>query len=103
MFAVRCGNVRRLHEDRITVGGKRKAPAYSFRIAGVRKFFVEAKHPSIPLEEHKAPAFQLRRYAWSANLPLRSLITCSHTSRSESPVTSGSNPNCTYNGIAANG
>src|SRR5215211_7206105 len=98
MFAVRCGNVRRLHEDRITVGGKRKAPDDCFRIAGVRTFFVEARQPSLPPEEHKASALQLRRYAWSANLPLRSPTTRSHASRSASPVTSGSNPNCTYNG-----
>ncbi len=71
MFAVRRGNVRRLHEDRITVGGKREAPDDSFRIAGVRTFFVEAKQPSIPLEEHQASAFQLRRYARSANLCIR--------------------------------
>ena len=34
--------------------------------------------------------------------PLRSLITRSHTSRSGSLLTSGSNPNCKYNEIAAN-
>ena len=32
-----------VHEDAIKVGRATKAPDYSFRIGGVRKFFVEAK------------------------------------------------------------
>jgi len=40
----------------------------------MRKFFVEAKRPSVHIKEDAAPAFQLRRYAWSAKLPL-SLLT----------------------------
>ncbi len=38
--------------------------------AGVRKFFVEAKKPAVNIEYDIHPAFQLRRYAWSAKLPL---------------------------------
>ena len=34
-------------EDKIKIQGKQKAPDYSFRIGGMRKFFVEAKKPSI--------------------------------------------------------
>jgi TaqI-like C-terminal specificity domain/Eco57I restriction-modification methylase/N-6 DNA Methylase len=63
-----------IHEDAIKVGSATKAPDYSFRIGGTRKFFVEAKRPSVHIKEDAAPAFQLRRYAWSAKLPL-SLLT----------------------------
>ncbi|MBU0717399.1 MAG: N-6 DNA methylase, partial [Planctomycetes bacterium] len=52
------------------VGGGTKAPDYGFRIGGVRKFFVEAKKPSVDIKADAGPAFQLRRYAWSAKLPL---------------------------------
>ncbi|MHC1630692.1 MAG: Eco57I restriction-modification methylase domain-containing protein, partial [Methanotrichaceae archaeon] len=37
---------------------------------GTRKFFVEAKKPSVNLKDDIHPAFQLRRYSWSAKLPL---------------------------------
>ncbi|MBV6476308.1 MAG: Type IIS restriction enzyme Eco57I [Rhodocyclaceae bacterium] len=59
-----------IHEDAIKVGGSTKAPDYSFRIGGRRIFFLEAKKPSVYIKEEVAPAYQLRRYAWSANLPL---------------------------------
>lgn len=63
-----------VHEDAIKIGTATKAPDYSFRIGGVRKFFVEAKKPSVNLKDDVSPAFQLRRYAWSAKLPL-SILT----------------------------
>lgn len=63
-----------IHEDLLKVAGDRQAPDYSFRIGGDRKFFVEAKKPSVNLKDNTSPAFQLRRYAWSANLPL-SILT----------------------------
>ena len=63
-----------IHEDAIKIGGATKAPDYCFRIGGVRKFFVEAKKPAVNLNEDAGPAFQLRRYAWSAKLPL-SILT----------------------------
>lgn len=63
-----------IHEDTIKVSGKTKAPDYSFRIGGIRKFFVEAKKPAVNLKENPEPAYQLRRYAWSAKLPL-SILT----------------------------
>lgn len=40
----------------------------------MRKFFVEAKKPSVDIKDDVHPAFQLRRYAWSAKLPL-SILT----------------------------
>lgn len=63
-----------IHEDAIKVGGFTKAPDYCFRIGGTRKFFVEAKKPFVNIKEGIDPAYQLRRYAWSAKLPL-SILT----------------------------
>ena len=63
-----------IHEDAVKVSGVTKAPDYAFRIGGQRKFFVEAKKPSVNLKDEPAAAFQIRRYAWSAKLPL-SIIT----------------------------
>lgn len=59
-----------IHEDAIKIEGKSKAPDYCFRIGGMRKFFVEAKKPAVNVKDSIDPAFQLRRYAWSAKLPL---------------------------------
>jgi type I restriction-modification system DNA methylase subunit len=63
-----------IHEDAIKVGNSTKAPDYSFRVGGQRKFFLEAKKPSVNIKDDIEPAFQLRRYAWSAKLPL-SIVT----------------------------
>jgi methylase of polypeptide subunit release factors len=63
-----------VHEDAIKIGGVTKAPDYAFRIGGVRKFFVEAKRPGVDIKSDPDPAYQLRRYAWSAKLPL-SILT----------------------------
>jgi len=59
-----------IHEDAIKVG----APDYCFRIGGTRKFFLEAKKPSVDISSGISPAYQLRRYAWSTKLPL-SILT----------------------------
>jgi len=63
-----------IHEDAIKVSGATQAPDYCFRVGGVRKFFLEAKRPSTPVKGDVGPAYQLRRYAWSAKLPL-SILT----------------------------
>jgi len=63
-----------IHEDQIKIAGASKAPDYAFRIGGTRKFFVEAKKPAVNLKDEVSPAYQLRRYAWSAKLPL-SILT----------------------------
>jgi predicted type IV restriction endonuclease len=63
-----------IHEDAIKVGGVTKAPDYCFRVGGARKFFLEAKKPSVNIQTDIHPAFQLRRYGWSAKLPL-SILT----------------------------
>jgi len=63
-----------IHEDAIKISGATKAPDYCFRIGGIRKFFVEAKKPAANIAEDAEMAYQLRRYAWSAKLPL-SILT----------------------------
>ena len=57
-------------EDTIHIGGKAKAPDYSFRIGVEKIFFVEAKKPSVDIKQDKKSAFQIRRYGWSAKLGL---------------------------------
>ncbi len=59
-----------IHEDAIKVGGATKAPDYCFRVGGRRIFFLEAKKPSVNVAHDVSAAYQLRRYAWSAKLPL---------------------------------
>jgi hypothetical protein len=59
-----------VHEDAIKIGGVHKAPDYSFRVGGVRKFFLEAKKPGVSIKSDAKAAFQLRRYGWSAKLGL---------------------------------
>ncbi|MCG3129568.1 MAG: hypothetical protein FLDDKLPJ_00302 [Phycisphaerae bacterium] len=63
-----------VHEDRVRVAGQTKAPDYSFRVGGQRKFFLEAKKPAVDIKGDWEPAYQLRRYAWSAKLAC-SLLT----------------------------
>jgi len=63
-----------IHEDSLRVEQTAKAPDYCFRVGGQRKFFVEAKKPAVDIREDSSPAYQLRRYAWSAKLPL-SILT----------------------------
>ncbi|MEW5941303.1 MAG: N-6 DNA methylase, partial [Chloroflexota bacterium] len=59
-----------IHEDSLEIEGVKKAPDYAFKIGRERKFFVEAKKPSVKIESNPEVAFQLRRYVWSAKLPL---------------------------------
>lgn len=64
-----------IHEDRVKVGKATKAPDYSFRLSGgQRLFFVEAKKPSVLIKDDIQPAYQVRRYGWSAKLNV-SVIT----------------------------
>jgi adenine-specific DNA-methyltransferase len=63
-----------VREDKVIIEGKPKAPDYSFRIGKERKFFLEAKKPSINIKEEVEPAFQVRRYGYTAKLPL-SILT----------------------------
>jgi hypothetical protein len=61
-------------EKSLDVEGQKKAPDYAFRQATTTRFFVEAKKPGVAIKTAADPAYQLRRYAWSAKLPL-SLLT----------------------------
>ena len=64
-----------IHEDKIKIGGATKAPDYSFRVGGGKRlFFVEAKKPSVVVKDDILPAYQVRRYGWSAKLSI-SIIT----------------------------
>ena len=64
-----------IHEDRVKVGKATKAPDYSFRLSGGKRlFFVEAKKPSVAVKDEIQPAYQVRRYGWSAKLAI-SIIT----------------------------
>ena len=57
-------------EDSVRIKGKTKSPDYSFNFWGEKKFFVEAKAPHENIEKNRNHAFQLKRYTWSAQLPL---------------------------------
>ncbi len=45
-----------------------KKPDYTFRLSHTRKFFVEAKKPSVMIENDKKTAQQVRRYGFTAKL-----------------------------------
>lgn len=64
-----------IHEDKVKIGGATKAPDYSFRLSGGKRlFFVEAKKPGVFVKDEILPAYQIRRYGWSAKLAI-SIIT----------------------------
>lgn len=49
-------------------GANTKKPDYTFRLFGERKFFAEAKKPSVKIETNSEAAKQVRRYGYTANL-----------------------------------
>lgn len=51
-----------------------KKPDYRFRIGGATKFFVEAKKPSVDLQTNLDAIFQIKRYGFSARVPI-SILT----------------------------
>lgn len=55
-------------------------PDYTFRIASAKKFFVEAKKPSVDITNNKAAAFQVRSYGHTVGLPV-SVLTNFRTLR----------------------
>jgi hypothetical protein len=61
-------------EDSLDVEGHQKAPDYTFRVGTLPKFYVEAKKCGININADPGPAYQLRRYGWSAKVAL-SLLT----------------------------
>src|SRR5262249_8262246 len=68
-----------VHEAALKIDDESKAPDYSFRIGGTRKFFLETKKPSVNVKQDPKPAYQLRRYAWSAKLSLSILTNFEET------------------------
>ena len=58
------------HEARVLVEGKPKHPDYGFRIGKTTHFYLETKKPALNLRDDPSPAYQLRRYGWSGNLPV---------------------------------
>jgi hypothetical protein len=63
-----------VREDTALAEGGKRAPDYSFRIDGQRKFFVDTRKPAAGIGAGPGPTVQLRRYAWSARL-LISIVT----------------------------
>ncbi len=57
------------HEASLKIGSTIKAPDYSFNY-GKRLFYLEAKTPSVNIKSDISPAYQLRRYGWTAKLPI---------------------------------
>ncbi|MEZ4690076.1 MAG: hypothetical protein R3A12_07795 [Ignavibacteria bacterium] len=66
-----------IHEDKVKISGSMKAPDYSFRLSGELKtaIFVEAKKPSVDVKDEVQPSYQVRRYGWSAKLPISIIFT----------------------------
>ena len=63
-----------VHEDTVEIENSgeilTKKPDYALRLGTERKFFVEAKRPSVPIITSSTSAFQVRRYGWNARLPI---------------------------------
>ncbi len=47
-----------------------KKPDYTFRLYAERKFYLEAKKPSVKIEKDNSPAKQTRRYGYTAKLKI---------------------------------
>jgi len=62
-----------IQESSVEVGGQAKAADYAFRLGDKALFLLEAKKPAVNIETHPEPAFQVRRYGWSAKLAINIL------------------------------
>ena len=69
-----------IHEFSVDVAGQQKKADYAFRVKRGDKFdfLVEAKKPSVKVETSQEAAFQIRRYGWSAKLPINILTDFEH-------------------------
>jgi len=69
-----------VHEFSVEVSGQQKKADYAFRVGRGDKFdfLVEAKKPSVKIESNQDAAFQIRRYGWSAKLPINILTDFEH-------------------------
>ena len=61
-------------EDSLDVEGHQKAPDYTFRVGPLPKFYAEAKKCGVNINADPGPAYQLRRYGWSAKVAV-SILT----------------------------
>jgi len=61
-------------EDSLEIEGRQKAPDYTFRVGAQPKFFAEAKKCGVNINLDPGPAYQLRRYGFSARVAL-SILT----------------------------
>ena len=61
-------------EDSLDIEGQQKAPDYTFRVGTQPIFYTEAKKCGINIGADPGPAYQLRRYGWSAKVAL-SILT----------------------------
>lgn len=59
-----------IFEDSIKTSTGTRAPDYCFRLGGTPLFFVEAKKPSSNILINRKYSYQIRRYIWSAKLPI---------------------------------
>lgn len=57
-------------EEGLHTGNSSKKPDYTFRLFNDRKFFLEAKKPHVKIESVDEPAFQVRRYGFTAKLKI---------------------------------
>ena len=59
-----------LVEEPLRGSGTSRRPDYTFRLFSERKFFVEAKKPSVRINENDSAAKQIRRYGFTARLKI---------------------------------
>lgn len=67
-----------IHEFSVEISGQQKKADYAFRSGTSFDFLVEAKKPSVKIEASQDAAFQIRRYGWSAKLPINILTDFEH-------------------------
>jgi len=67
------------HEHSVEIDGQQKKADYAFRTGKDSfDFLVEAKKPSVKVESNLDAAFQIRRYGWSAKIPINILTDFEH-------------------------
>ncbi|GHT67940.1 adenine methyltransferase [Spirochaetia bacterium] len=65
-----------IHEDRLKMKdqskaeGHNRAPDYCIQQGSTKVFYIEAKKPSVNLRDDPSPALQVRRYGWTAGMPV---------------------------------
>ena len=64
---------------RLRAGDNTKKPDYTFRLFSERKFFVEAKKPSVQIHVESESARQVRRYGFTAKLKISVLTNFEYT------------------------